>query len=384
MKFLRTLFKWVIAPITILLILLYAFKLDYLLKAINTIYFNGHTTAFLDDYKQFDNHIIEDGTAQPWPIHSGYNSKNTTENLQKLNDKFGTIAFMIIKNDSIWFEEYYDGYTKDSHTNSFSMAKSMVSAMLGRAIMEDKIKSLEEPVGNYFSEFNNGIAADLTVGDLSSMASGLNWDESYYSPFSITTRAYFDNNLKELMLGVKVVEEPGKRHEYLSGNTELLGMVISKATGKSLSEYLSATFWQPMGAEHQAFWQIDSEENGMEKAYCCIASNARDFARFGKLYKDHGKWKGQSLLDSSFISKSITPRFKESPQYGYGWWLLDHNKKKFFMMWGHLGQYIIVNPKDNIIIVRLGHKSSDDVDDTHPFNSDIYSYIDEAYNILTK
>ena len=382
MTFLRKFLIWVLVPIVFIIILLYAFKLDYLLKAVRTIYFNGHTTAFLEDYKYFDNRTINSGTPQPWPIHSEYNSAVETENLQTLNDRYGTIAFLIIKNDSIWFEKYYDGFDENSHTNSFSMAKSLVSAMLGHAIMNGEIESLDTPVGNYFDEFNQGIAKELTVGDLSSMASGLDWDESYYSPFSITTQAYFDDNLRELMLNVDVDEKPGRSYEYLSGNTELLAMVIEKATEQNISNYLSENFWKPMGAENLAFWQIDSEEEGMEKAYCCIASNARDFARFGKLYKNFGKWNGQKLLDSAFVTKSLTPRFEDSPQYGYGWWLLSHNKKDFFMMWGHLGQYVIVNRSDNVIIVRLGHESSDDVDETHPFNSDIYSYIDEAYKIL--
>ena len=214
------------------------------------------------------------------------------------------------------------------------------------------------------------------------MASGLNWDEAYYSPFSITTRAYFDDDLEELMLGVNVKDQPGKSYKYLSGNTQLLGMVIKKATGTTLSEYLSDSFWKPLGAENEALWQIDSEDSDLEKAYCCVASNARDFARFGKLYKDHGKWNGQQILDSSFISKSIKPRFPESPQYGYGWWLLNHNNKNFFMMRGHLGQFVIVEPNDNVIIVRLGHRNDKSADPLATFSADIYGYIDEAYKMM--
>ena len=124
-------------------------------------------------------------------------------------------------------------------------------------------------------------------------------------------------------------------------------------------------------------------KGGLEKAYCCIASNARDFARFGKLYKDFGKWNGKQLLDSTFVAKSITPRFKESTQYGYGWWLLqDYKGKDFFMMRGHLGQFVIVEPNDNVIIVRLGHKNAKGPDPTIQFSKDIYGYIDEAYKMM--
>ncbi|NNF83415.1 MAG: serine hydrolase, partial [Flavobacteriaceae bacterium] len=203
------------------------------------------------------------------------------------------------------------------------------------------------------------------------------------SPFSITTRAYFYDDLREMMLDLDFKEEPGKDYKYLSGNTQLLGMVLEKATDKSLSDYLSDSFWKPMGAEHSAYWQLDDEENGIEKAYCCVATNARDFARFGKLYKDFGMWNGRKILDSAFVVRSITPRFKESPQYGYGWWLPEHNGKQFFMMRGHLGQYIIVQPEDNLIIVRLGHKNAKGPDPTIKFSDDIYAYIDEAYKMLS-
>jgi len=382
MKFFKKLLKWFVVVVGFSIAILYITDTDYLLKAVITIYLKGHKTAYLEDYKEFDNRTIEKGNGQAWPLHKDYNSIKETEALNNWNETIGTVAFLIIKNDSIWFENYYDGFGKDSKSNSFSMAKSIVSALLGKAIMGGKIKSLDQPVSDFYPEFSGKYASQLTVGDLSSMASGMDWDESYYSPFSITTRAYFYDDLERMMLNVPITIEPGKSYRYLSGNTELLGLVITKAVGKPLSEYLSESFWKPMGCENEAFWQIDREKDGMEKAYCCIASNARDFARFGKLYKDHGKWNGQQLLDSAFVAKSITPRFEESPQYGYGWWLMQSYKgKHFFMMQGHLGQYVIVEPEDNVIIVRLGHASGEFVSGD-PFRKDIYGYIDEAYNMM--
>ena len=156
-------------------------------KAVRTIYLNGHTTAFLEDYKYFDNRTIEKGVGQPWNISKQYNTVKPTAALEDMHKKIGTVAFLIIKNDSIWNESYYDDYSKDSKSNSFSMAKSIVSASLGKAIMEGKIKSLDQKVADFFPEFKDKYASQMTVGDLSSMSSGLNWDESYYSPFSITT-----------------------------------------------------------------------------------------------------------------------------------------------------------------------------------------------------
>jgi len=380
-KYIKKFFKGLIVLLLLAIALLYITDYDYILKAVRTIYLKGHTTAYLEDYKEFDNRTLTTGAPSPWAIHKDYNSVEETDRLAQTNNEYGSIAYVIIKNDSIWFENYYDNFDKDSKTNSFSMVKSMISAMLGKAIMEGHINSLDQPVSDFFPEFSEGLAAKMTVGDLSSMASGTNWDEAYYSPFSITTRAYFDDNLAKVILGLKVVDEPGQAYKYASGDTQLLAMIIEKATGKTLTNYLSESFWKPLGAENEAFWQLDSENGGLEKAFCCLASNARDFARFGKLYKDFGKWKGKQLLDSSFVVKSITPRFPESPMYGYGWWLHTFKSKSFFMMRGHLGQYVIVEPDDNIMIIRLGHQDSDDEGD-NKFTSDIDIYIEEAYQML--
>lgn len=341
------------------------------------MYFRGHASAYIDDYPEFDNRKIKNGKTQKWPIHKNYNSVEATQDLNQTNKSLGTVAFLIIKNDSIWYEDYAKNYGRTSKTNSFSMAKSITSALLGKAIQQGKIKSLQQPVAEFFPQFDQR----LTVGDLSSMASGLNWDESYYNPFSMTAQAYLRSDIRSLILDLRVVDTPGKKFKYLSGNTELLGMVIEKATGKKLSNYLSKNFWKPMGMQSDALWQLDSQEDGLEKTYCCIASNARDFARFGKLYKDYGNWQGKQLLDSTFVKTSIHPRFKESPTYGYGFWLSNYKDKEIFVMRGILGQYVITIPKDEVIIVRLGHRCRDPVAEKS-FTSDFYTYIDQAYKMM--
>lgn len=381
MKYIKKTIKWLLILIGLTVAILYITDTDYLIKAVRTIYMRGYTTAFLDDYKRFDNQVIENDLPQPWPNHKNYNSVKETEVLQKANKDWGTVAYVIIKNDSIWFENYYDGYDANSKSNSFSIAKSYVSGLMGKAIMEGHIKGLNQPVCDFIPEFCDGNTGKMTVGDLSSMASGTNWDEAYYSPLSITTRAYFDDDLEKVILGLKVVEEPGQKFKYASGDTQMLAMVIEKATGKKLYEYLEESFWKPLGSENSTLWQLDSEEHDLVKAYCCIASNAKDFARFGKLYKDHGKWNGKQLLDSAFVATSISPRFADSPQYGYGVWLKEQFGKDFFMMRGHLGQYVIVQPEDNVIIVRLGHQKSPDAG-VGRFTNDISLYIEEAYKMM--
>ena len=383
MKFLIKFFKWFAIILVSIIILMYLFNVDYLLRAVRTIYFKGYTTAFLEDYKEFPNREIKKGTAQPWAIAKDYNEVSATETLQKTHKELQTTAFLIIKNDSIWHESYFDGFDKNSKTNSFSMAKSVVTMAMGKAIMEGKMKSLDQKVTDFFPELKGKYAKEVTIGDLSSMASGLSWDEKYYSPFSIVTRAYFDDNLKDMILGLDIKEKPGQSFKYLSGATQLLAMCIEKATGEHLSDYVSKHFWQPMGAENEALWQLDEAPDGIEKAYCCIASNARDFARFGKLYLNNGKWNGQQLLDSVFVKKCITPRFEKSPEYGYGWWMHEIKGKKLFYMRGHLGQFVIVIPEDDLIIVRLGHLKGLQTK-TDPHSNDLYIYVEEAYNMLAQ
>lgn len=374
----KKILKWFSSILAIIIVLLYITDYDYILKGVRVVYLTGHTTAYIDDHPSFENEQIPaSSNPQPWAIHANYNKIKPTQKLSETHNEFGTIAFLVIKNDSIWHEEYAENYGKSSQTNSFSMAKSITSALLGKAIKDGFITSLNQPVGDFYPQYA-GIG--MTVGDLSSMASGLDWEESYKSPFSITARAYYDDNLAETILNQKVVETPGQKYKYLSGNTQLLGMVIQEATGKSLATYLSKSFWEPMGFENEALWQIDDAENRLVKSYCCIASNARDFARFGKLYSNFGTWNAVSILDSSFVATSIKPRFKESPEYGYGFWLSDHLNKNIFVMRGILGQYVISIPEDNLIIVRLGHQRG--VRSGKPFTNEFYIYIDEVYEML--
>ena len=366
----------------ILVGVLYISDYSYLLRAVSKIYFTGHSTAFLSDYTRFDNHILPASeNPKAWPLHKNYNEVNLSEDLEAFHKKTQTVAFVLIKNDSVYLEKYYDNYGSDSKSNSFSVAKSFVSALLGKAIMDGYIQSLDQKVIDFIPEIKGPYADLVTVGDLASMASGQRWDEAYYSPLSVTTAAYFVEDLGKLILTQPIDEVPGIEFIYKSGTTQLLGMVISKATGKNLTDYLYETLWNPMGAEHESFWQVDSAKKGLEKAYCCIASNAKDFARLAKLYKDHGKWNGKVLLDSTFVTKSIQPRFPESPEYGYSWWLKEYKGHKVFMMRGHLGQYVITFPEENLILVRLGHTKGPKGSKEDPFTPDIYTYMDAALEL---
>ena len=377
MRYIKNFLKYFVFFLLLIVIALYITDYEYILKGVRVVYGTGHVTAFIDDHSYFENDVIEHKSPQPWPKHKNYNTAQPTENLIKTNEALGTIAYLIIKNDSIFYENYADTYNVTSKTNSFSMAKSITSALLGAAIKNGDIKSLDQEVEDFYPQFSG---SGMTVGDLSSMASGLNWDENYTSPFSVTARAYYDDDLAETILDLKVTETPGERVTYLSGSTQLLGMVVQKATKKPLAKYLSENFWKPMGMQEDALWQLDDTDNRLAKTYCCISSNARDFARFGKLYKDRGVWNGQQLLPADFVAKSITPRFPQDSHYGYGFWLSNHRDKDIFVMRGILGQYVITIPEDNMIIVRLGRQRGSFVSE-EVFTNDFYEYIDAAYEM---
>lgn len=382
MKIFLRIISWFLGIVLLVIVLLYVLDYEYLLKGFRVVYLTGHTTAYIDDHPNFDNNTIKAGEFQPWPLHENYNETDEPSDLLKLHEDLGTAAFLIIKNDSIWFEKYYNGYRENSLTNSFSMAKTITTALLAKAIEDGAIKSLEQPVKDFFPEFVSEYDSELTVGDLSSMASGLDWNEDYYNPFAHTARAYFDDDLEDVIKEMKIIDEPGKKFKYLSGNTLLLGMIIEKATGKTLSEYLSDSFWKPLGMEQDALWQVDSQESNIEKAYCCIASSAKDFARFGKLFKNYGEWNGKKVLDSAFIARAVQPRFHDSPEYGYGFWLAEYKGKDIFYMRGILGQYVIVIPEDDLIIVRLGENLIRKKEG-EKHSPDFYKYIDLTYKMLS-
>lgn len=357
-KFFKGILLFFLALIILLSVYAFATGRTYLFKA---VYYNF---AGIDDYKIFDNNTVTAGKAQPWPVSDSYNKISSPDDLNQLLAELKTVALVVIKNDSLLYEKYWDGYSDSSLSNSFSVAKSITSLLIGAAIREGKIKSVDEPVGNYLPEFKEGLAVKLRIKDLLTMSSGSNWDESYSNPLSVTTESYYGSDLYKTATGVKILKEPGTYHSYKSGDTELLGLVLEKATGKSISAYASEKLWQPLGAEHPAKWSTD-RESGNEKAFCCFNTNARDFARLGQLMLDSGTWKGNTIIDSAYYMQSITgcniPNEEGEPcnYYGYQWWIRPAFPGVFYAR-GILGQYIIVIPSKKIVLVRLGHKRSEE------------------------
>src|SRR5436190_17083719 len=337
-------FKGILIFLLSVIILFCAFAVisgkTYLFKA---VYYNF---AGIDDYKIFSNNKVANDKSQPWPVSPLYNKISSPDTLNALLAELKTVAVLVIKNDSLLYEKYWDGYSDSSLSNSFSMAKSITSLLIGAAIKEGKIKSVDEPVGNYLPGFKEGMAAELKIKDLLTMSSGSNWDESYANPLSVTTEIYYGTDAYKTATSVSIVQPPGKTHVYKSGDTQLLGLIVEKATGKSLSAYASEKLWQPIGAEHSALWSTD-HEGGHPKAYCCFNSNARDFARLGQLMLDSGRWAGQEIIPMDYYKQSIKPCMipdasgKPCTYYGYQWWIIP-NRPEIFYARGILGQYVIV------------------------------------------
>lgn len=341
-----------------------------------------NTKASIDDYKFFDNvEIKRSDSLFEWPKHNLYNQIGSSKTLDSVHNKNETVAFLIIKNDSIIKEDYFLGYDENSMTNSFSMSKSIISFLFLKSVEQGTIPSLNSKLSDYFPAFNESNGGNVTLSDLSTMSSGLVWEENYKDLMGITAQAYVTKDLNKLMMGSKFSGMSGDKFKYLSGNTQLLAMAIEKANNSTIPELTYKWLWDPMGAKNDALWMIDSKEKNMTKAYCCLSSNAKDFAKVGLVYKNFGKINKQKIIDSSFVSMSIKPRFNSNPIYGYGLWVGKQNNIDFFSLRGHQGQYVIVIPKENIIIVRLGKRKSRGSDlNNHP--SDFNLYITESLNIL--
>lgn len=354
----------------------------YLYKGLVNTYFKGRSGPSIEEYQIFENREVKKGDYQPWAKSVSYNRTPVPSRHMEEFLKMGTIAFVIIKNDSLLHEQYWDGFNENSITNSFSMAKTFVSILTGIAIKDGYIRNVDQPVGDFLPQFRKGDNSKITIRHLLTMSSGIDFDEDYVSPFAYPAEAYYGSDLEKLTYKHFAKKKPGIGFEYLSGNTALLSFVLRKATGKTLSEYASEKLWKPIGAKNSAFWSLDHKD-GNEKAYCCFNSDATDFARIGQLYLEGGNWKGNQIVPEDYVKQSIVPadlidsEGKKNERYGYSWWLLPHyNGHDIFYARGILGQYIIVIPDRNMVVVRLGRRREKRQKDEHPI--DLFTYINAA------
>ena len=252
--------------------------------------------------------------------------------------------------------------------------------LLGKAIEENKIESLHQKYSDFFGNYANvEFGKNLTLGELASMEAGLNWNEDYKSPFLPNAKAYYGKSLEEAVFLRDFKNEPGKKFEYQSGATQLLGFALRKSMQKTLADYASEKFWKPLGMEQNAAWTTD--DFGMEKAFCCIHSTSRDFAKLGQLFLNDGKFGDQQILDISFVEKMRTPTKLSNGIYGMGLWINNDSALKHYYFQGLYGQYIIIVPEKNMVIVRTGtHK--DQLKDAKGRPKQVAFLVDEVSRIF--
>lgn len=322
----------------------------------------------ITDYKIFPNNKI-DTQASPFhftDVSNNFqlgdsllvnNAKGDACSLDELMYNTQTVAFIIIRNDTILYEKYFEDYAETSIVASFSMAKSFVSALTGIAIAENYIKDENEPVTNYVPELKTSGFDKVTIKHLLQMTSGIKYSERYNDPFSDVAKHYYGTGMREKLLKLKLDKVPGTQFFYKSIDTQLLGLVIERATGRSLSSYIEEKIWKPLGMEYVATWSLDQIENGIEKAYCCLNARAIDFAKFGKLYLNGGSWNNIQIVPEEWVKKSVAiDTLEASPwYYQYQWWLASRIYGDYWAE-GHHGQYIYVYPPKKLVIVRLGKR----------------------------
>ncbi|WNB18059.1 serine hydrolase domain-containing protein [Marivirga arenosa] len=343
-----------------------------------------HLTANIDDYEIFENRTVAASNPQAWAISAQYNQYEMGQTYQEILESYETTAFLIVKDTAIFYEKYFLGYDEEAISNSFSAAKSIVSLLIGIAIDEGKIKSVFEPVSEYLESFKEGDKSEVTIKDVLTMSSGIDWNEAYMSPFSKTTEAYYGHDLKKLVDELKMDGEPAQEFAYKSINTQILAEILEAATGQSVSDYATNRLWRKIGAEHDALWSLD-RAGGMEKAFCCFNSTARDFARIGQLVLNNGEWNGEQVVPEDYIKVATQPAKlfgseKELTYYGYQWWILNYEGKQIPYARGILGQYVFVLKDKNAVVVRLGKSRSKLYTSNHP--DDVYEYVEAAYELL--
>lgn len=316
--------------------------------------------ADIKDHKKFQSRPLTADTS-PYSFQTTNSGKFPIELNGTSFDKYlednKTVAFLIIKNDTIQYEKYFKGYDKESIVPSFSMAKSITSILIGCAIDEGLIKSVDEPITNYIPELTKNGFDKVTIKHLLQMTSGIKFNESYINPFGDAASFYYGLNLRKEIGKMKLKTEPGKQFDYVSGNTQLLGLVLERSLkDKTITQYLQEKIWTPLGMEYDASWSIDRKKNGLEKTFCCLNARARDFAKIGRLYKNKGNWNGKQIVSQRWVEESTRLDTSEGSVnfYQYQWWLPTPNED--FMAEGILGQFVYVNPTKDLIIVRLGKK----------------------------
>jgi hypothetical protein len=299
---------------------------------------------------------------QPLPATFSYNGEKI--DLQMFLKEQYTTGMIVIKDDKIAFEKYWLGNDDESIVISWSVAKSMVSALIGIAVVEGLIRDIFDPVTDYVP-FLKGTGYDnVPIKHVLQMSSGIRFDENYGDFNSDINRLgrllALNTSIDEFVASLKNNREPGTYNQYVSMDTQVLSMVLREVTGKTVSEYMEEKLWKKIGTESDGYWLIDNR--GVEIAFGCFNAVLRDYARFGLLYLNDGKCDGKTVIPSDWVKASVTPDAPhlqpgDNPHsywvlgYGYQWWI-PQNPEGDFLAVGVAGQYIYVHPAHRLVIAK--------------------------------
>jgi CubicO group peptidase (beta-lactamase class C family) len=269
-----------------------------------------------------------------------------------------TLAFVVVDDDELVYERYF-GADRRARQTSFSVAKSFLSTLVGIAIDEGLIGSVDDPVTEYLPEL---AARDrrferITLRDLLTMSSGIHYQEhSLPLPWGDDVNTYYGTDLRDLALTATQIDRPpGQGWLYNNYNPLLLGLVLERSTGMSISDYMATRLWQPLGAEADATWSLDSESSGFEKMESGLNVVPVDYARFGQLFLHDGAWNGTRIVSEGWVRAATAATASADPakDYQYFWWIDTERPGRFYAL-GNLGQYIYVAPDVGTVIVRNG------------------------------
>lgn len=301
----------------------------------------------------------------PQPLPATYAFGGAERELDAFLDRTVTTGLLVVHRGEITHEAYRLGADETSPFTSWSMAKSVLSALIGIAIEEGHITSLRDPIGAYVPALQGSGYADVSIEDALTMSSGVAFDENYDNPLSDINMLFIRAMamrapIEQIIGGLQRERAPGTYNDYVSADSMALGLVLEAATGMRVAAYLQSRLWGPMGAEADATWSTD--RTGREFALCCLNARLRDYARFGRLYLEDGAREGRQIIPADWVAASINPKaphLQPGPNpasswtfgYGYQWWVPE-NPRGDFLAIGVWGQYIYIDPTRSVIIVK--------------------------------
>jgi CubicO group peptidase (beta-lactamase class C family) len=277
-----------------------------------------------------------------------------------------TQALIVIRDDEVVFERYSSGWRRDSMVTSFSVAKSFVSTLVGIAIEEGEIGSIDDPITAYLPELVERDARfeQITIRHLLMMSSGLEYQEWGWFMFNgddpLTT--YHPDQRKLALTNSRIGGSPGETFSYNKYHPQLLGIVLERATGMSVTAWTQSRLWDPLGMEFDGAWTLDSDASGFEKLEAGLNARAIDFAKLGSLFLHEGRWNAQDIVSPDWValatgtnSADRAQRAADGRYYALMWWGVERNPgSPDFYAWGDHGQFIYVSPRDDVVIVRTG------------------------------